>query len=109
MLTMTRRVMFSAGKVDWQDRPSNGGAPASDPNPESEMYGHNYVLDVTVTGEIDPRTGVIVNIKEIDRIVRERIVDRFDRKSIHRHVPEFCGRPVTAESLATWIAHDLRN
>jgi 6-pyruvoyltetrahydropterin/6-carboxytetrahydropterin synthase len=98
---MTRRVMFSAGKLDWPHGLESSAAS------EPEVYGHNYVLDVTVMGEIDPRTGVIVNIKDIDRIVRERVVDRFNRKSIHRHAPEFCGKPVTPESLAAWIAHEL--
>jgi 6-pyruvoyltetrahydropterin/6-carboxytetrahydropterin synthase len=104
MLTMTRRVTFSAGKTDW---PAAGGAQA--PGSEPEVYGHNYVLDVTVTGEINPRTGVIVNIKEIDRIVRERVVDRFDHKAIHRRAPEFCGKPITPESLAAWIARNLED
>jgi len=103
MLTMTRRVMFSAGKTDW---PENGSPAVADIS-EPEVYGHNYVLDVTVAGDIDPRTGVIVNIKDIDQIVRERIVDRFDRKSIHRQAAEFSNMPVTPESLANWIAGEL--
>ena len=108
MIKMTRRMSFSAGKVDWPgDRaPSEEAAAGGRDAPQA--YGHNYVLDVTVSGEIDKRTGIIVNIKEIDRIVREMVVDRFDRKSIHLVAPEFCTRPVTPESLAMWVANTLQ-
>ena len=74
-----------------------------------EAYGHNYVLDVTVTGEIDPRSGVVVNIKAIDGVVRERVIDRLDHKSFHRETAEFRTRPATPESLAVWIAGELEN
>lgn len=109
MVTMTRRLMFSAGKVDWPlpDIPGAGYAQGDDTE-DVEPYGHNYVLDVSVAGDIDPRTGIIVNIKHIDQIVRESIIDRFDRKLIHRQAPEFCLRPVTPESLAIWIANTLK-
>ena len=109
MILMTRRVSFSAGKVDW---PAEGSAGCEVGVAEAaygpEVYGHNYVVDVTVAGEINPLTGIVVNIKEIDRVVRERVIDRFDRKSIHRQAAEFCGRPITPESLAVWIAGALR-
>ncbi|HLJ57554.1 MAG TPA: 6-carboxytetrahydropterin synthase [Chthonomonadaceae bacterium] len=103
MLTMTRRVTFSAGKVDWTALDGFEGGPEP-----VQPYGHNYVVDVTLSGEIDPRTGIIVNIKEIDRIVRERVVDRLHKKLIHVQAPEFCMRPVSPESLAVWIAGALR-
>lgn len=108
MIKMTRRMSFSAGKVDWPDDRSSSEEEATVRQDAPQAYGHNYVLDVTVSGEIDPRTGIIVNIKEIDRIVREQVVNRFDRKSIHIQAPEFCGRPVTPESLAIWIAERLQ-
>lgn len=108
-IRMTRRVTFSAGKVDWPAHGSVETIPGADRGPETAQYGHNYLVDVTVTGEINPITGVIVNIKEIDRIVRERVIDRLDRRLIHLAAPEFTGRPVTPESLAAWIAARLEN
>jgi 6-pyruvoyltetrahydropterin/6-carboxytetrahydropterin synthase len=109
MIAMTRRVMFSAGTIDLPPAATMRPAGETAAHAEApEPYGHNYFLDVTVTGEIDPRTGIVVNIKEIDRIVRERIIDRLDRKLIQRQAPELCGRPVTPESLAEWIANALR-
>lgn len=108
MITMTRRVTFSAGKVDWPVGAAADGSAQPD-GEEPQVYGHNYLLDVTVSGKIDPSTGIIVNIKEIDRVVRERVIDRLDRKSIHRQAAEFCGWPITPESLAAWIADMLQS
>ena len=107
MIYMTRRVSFSAGKID----PPLGGDLVAGVAPSDlpEAYGHNYVLDVTVTGEIDPRSGVVVNIKTIDSVVRDLVTDRLDRKSLHRQTAEFRNRPATPESLAVWIAGELEN
>lgn len=108
MMEMTRRVMFSAAHADWlfsRSRAENEtffGASAS-----PEPYGHNYVLDVTVAGEINLKTGILVNIKEIDRIVREKVVSALDRKFLNRQVASFCERPVTAETLAQFVVEEM--
>lgn len=108
MLSMTRRVTFSAAHADWLENRSRAENEALfGPQARPEPYGHNYVLDVTVEGEIDPQTGIIVNIKDIDRIVKERIVQVLDRQFINRQVPAFCDRPVTAEALTAFIAAEL--
>ncbi|HZT44158.1 MAG TPA: 6-carboxytetrahydropterin synthase [Chthonomonadaceae bacterium] len=108
MITMTRRVMFSAAHADWLASLSRADNEARfGPEASPEPYGHNYVLDVTVAGEIDPQTGIVVNIKEIDRIVRERVVQPLDKKFINKQVPAFCERPVTAETLVAFIASEL--
>ncbi len=108
MICMTRHVSFSAGKVDWKKSVDlNADEAESDGQVPLATYGHNYGVDVTIQGEIDPRTGIVVNIKEIDRVLRERVIDRFDRKLIHVQAPEFAGRPITSESLATWIAQEI--
>ncbi|MCS6776146.1 MAG: 6-carboxytetrahydropterin synthase [Chloroherpetonaceae bacterium] len=104
MIEMTRRVTFSAAHADWLPQRSAEenrrifGAKAS-----PEPYGHNYVLDVGVAGAIDPRTGILVNIKEIDRIVREEVVCALDRKFLNRQVAHFRDQPVTAENLIRFI------
>ena len=108
MITMTRRVMFSAAHADWLESLSRAENEARfGPEASPEPYGHNYVLDVTVAGEIDPQTGIVVNIKEIDRIVRERVVQPLDKKFINKQVPSFRDRPVTAETLVAFIASEL--
>lgn len=108
MITMTRRVMFSAAHADWLESLSRAENEARfGPEASLEPYGHNYMLDVTVAGEIDPQTGIVVNIKEIDRIVRERVVQPLDKKFINKQVPAFRDRPVTAETLVAFIACEL--
>src|SRR5688500_15993063 len=99
-MEMTRRVMFSAAHADWLPQWSREENEAVfGPGAGPEPYGHNYVLDVGVEGEINPKTGILVNIKEIDRIVKEKVVSTLDRKFLNRQVGYFCDRPVTAETL----------
>ncbi len=109
MLSMTRRVHFSAAIADWlPDRKISENESIFGMDCTSEPYGHNYTLDVTVEGEIDPRTGIIVNIKELDLIVRQRVLQELDRKFLNRSVNFFCNRPVTAETLLECV-HSLLN
>lgn len=66
-------------------------------------HGHNFVLEVTVEGEPDPRTGMIADISRIDDRVNELVVDRYDHKHLNVDIPEFEGRVVTSEVLAAEI------
>ena len=83
-VTMTRRVTFSAVHFDI-------AAPTL-------MIGHNYVLNVSVRGEVSPITGMVINIKEIDRIVREQGTSKFHNRLLNDLV-EFAGGSVTDEKL----------
>lgn len=98
MITMTRRVMFSAAHAD-----------NSRLLDEAQISGHNYTLDVGVSGEIDPQTGILVNIKDIDRIVRERVVETVHGKMLNRAAPFFAENPVTAENVTQFIRMELEN
>ncbi len=105
MMRMTRRVAFSAAAADWNDTVSaeeNRARYGERASPEP--YGHNYTLDVTVAGAIDPKTGMLINIKELDRIVRAEAVAHLDRKFLNHSVPRFRERAATPETLAEWIA-----
>ena len=65
-------------------------------------HGHNYTVLVTVQGELNPRTGLITDVDELDRLVKENIVDRFD----HQHLnfdPAFKNVTTTGENLARLI------
>ncbi len=109
-MIMTRRLTFSAALADWNptlSRNENEAIFGTSASPEP--YGHNYLLDVSVKGSIDPRNGILVNIKEIDRIVKEKVIQTLDRKFINRQVPAFHARPVTAETLIEFIADTLAN
>jgi 6-pyruvoyltetrahydropterin/6-carboxytetrahydropterin synthase len=94
----TRRFTFSAGHRYWVD-----GWPAA----ENERvfgrltvpHGHNYVLDVTVRGPIDARTGMVIDLGDLKRIVGEIVVERFDHADLNAD-PLFSGRVPTTENLA---------
>jgi len=66
-------------------------------------HGHNYVLEVTVQGPADPETGMLVNIEDLDRIVHQKVIDRFDHKNLSSDVPEFAGKNPTSEVVAQEI------
>lgn len=66
-------------------------------------HGHNYVVEVTVRGEPDARTGMIADLGALDEVVNREIVDRYDHKHLNEDLPEFQGRMTTTEALALEI------
>lgn len=87
---MTRRVGFSSGHRYWfSDLDAAGNRELFGEWASPFSHGHNYFLEATVEGSIDPKTGMIVNIKLIDDVLRERIVSQFDGRSINDEVPHF--------------------
>lgn len=65
-------------------------------------HGHNYVLFVTVCGEVDQNTGMAVDIPALDRVVHEKVVERFDHRDLNQD-PEFSTRTTTGENLVMLI------
>ena len=53
-------------------------------------HGHNYTLEVTVKGEVDPRTGFVVDLKELKEILNREVLDALDHRHLNKEVPEFC-------------------
>lgn len=70
-------------------------------------HGHNYVLEVTVSGVADSRTGMICSIDDLDREVAHRVVDRYDHKNLNEDIPEFAGKCTTSENVAVEIFNRL--
>ncbi len=66
-------------------------------------HGHNYVLDVTVRGAIDPRTGMIVNLKDLKAAVGARVIERYDFKHLNFDVDDFKGTQPTCEQIAVTV------
>lgn len=62
-------------------------------------HGHNYTLDVTVRGPIDPETGMVIDLGELKTLVGETIIDRFDHADLNAD-PAFRGRVPTTENIA---------
>jgi len=71
-------------------------------------HGHNYELIVQVTGEIDPVTGYVIDLKTLKDIVWERALIRFDHKNLNLDTSEFRDLIPTAENIAVVIFNLLR-
>ena len=54
-------------------------------------HGHNYVLEVTVAGPVDPITGRVINPDALDEIVNREVVERYDHRHLNLDIPEFAG------------------
>lgn len=102
---MTRRVTFSSGHRYWipalndEENRARFGQWASPYN-----HGHNYKLDVTVAGTIDAETAMIVNIKTVDDVIKDRVISLFDGKSINDEIPHFHDKSTTTENIIVYIA-----
>jgi 6-pyruvoyltetrahydropterin/6-carboxytetrahydropterin synthase len=63
-------------------------------------HGHNYTLEVTVKGEIDARTGFVVDLKELKEIMNREVVEAMDHRHLNKEVPEFATAIPTTENVA---------
>jgi 6-pyruvoyltetrahydropterin/6-carboxytetrahydropterin synthase len=71
-------------------------------------HGHNYVLEVTVTGPVDPETGMIANLAELDPLVQREVVEPFDQKFLNEEVAEFREQVATTENVCREIFRRLK-
>lgn len=69
----------------------------------NRSHGHNFILDITVEGEVNPRTGMIINFHELRKIVEENVITYFDHKDFEHDIAEFKGKVQTVENLAAVI------
>jgi 6-pyruvoyltetrahydropterin/6-carboxytetrahydropterin synthase len=66
----------------------------------ANLHGHNYVLEVVVTGKVDQATGYVIDLKQLSDLVCRRIIDEVDHRNLNTDVPWLAGRIPTAENLA---------
>jgi 6-pyruvoyltetrahydropterin/6-carboxytetrahydropterin synthase len=108
IVTVTRRVHFNAAHrlhspalSDAENRAVFG--PCNNPN----YHGHNYELEVSVEGEVDPTTGYVVDLGVVKRIAQETVVAALDHRNLNLDVPEFRDLNPTAENIAVVIWRKL--
>lgn len=101
---ITRKAEFSAshicrlpGLTEQQNRELFG----DEANPNG--HGHNYVVEVTVAGEADPVTGMVLDLKELKEIIEREVVEPMDHRFLNFEVPPFDHVVPTAENLAAEI------
>jgi 6-pyruvoyltetrahydropterin/6-carboxytetrahydropterin synthase len=70
---------------------------------DSDLHGHNYVLEVTIRGDPSPETGMVMDLKALKDLIVEVAVDRFDHKHLNQDVPYFKEKMPTPENLAVLI------
>ncbi|MEM1366516.1 MAG: 6-carboxytetrahydropterin synthase [Cyanobacteria bacterium P01_H01_bin.15] len=71
-------------------------------------HGHNYHLEVAVTGEIDSRTGMIVDLGALQQVIDDRVVEPFDHTFLNKDIPHFAEVVPTAENIAVHIVELLQ-
>ncbi|MGB6093615.1 MAG: 6-carboxytetrahydropterin synthase [Moheibacter sp.] len=71
-------------------------------------HGHNYELIVTVTGEIDPETGFVMNLDILKKIIKDEVEDYLDHKNLNLEVEEFKKLNPTAENISVVIWNRIR-
>ena len=109
MLTVTKRFSFSAAHrlaipgTSEEDNTFLFGKCAS-PN----WHGHNYTLEVTVSGTLDTHSGMIIDLDKLKELVQIYIVNELDHKNLNLDVPEFLNLIPTAENIAVVIWKKLR-
>lgn len=74
----------------------------------TNFHGHNYELIVKVTGETDPATGYVIDLKLLSDLIRKEVIERFDHKNLNLDTAEFKSLNPTAENIAVVIYHLLR-
>jgi len=109
-ITLQRRYRFSASHLyrrpEWSEAENRArfGKCANLPG-----HGHNYRLYVSVTGEVDPRTGFVVDLGRLDALVQEHVVERLDHQHLNAALAEFGdgGAIPSSENLVLWIHGQL--
>ena len=71
-------------------------------------HGHNYVLEVSMSGDVDPATGMIANLADLDAFVNRRVIEPFDHRSLQDEVPAFRESVPTTENLCIEIFQRLK-
>jgi len=105
---LTRRYLFSASHRlhnDAMTAEENRATYGKCNNPHG--HGHNYALEVTVSGRVDGRTGMVCNLADLDKVVQEQVLERFDHENLNtlRH---FDSIVPTTENLCVVIYDILR-
>jgi len=70
-------------------------------------HGHNYALEVTVSGQVNPQTGMVCSLADLDNAVRREVLDRFDHENLNV-CPEFASAVPTTENLSAVIFNILK-
>lgn len=104
MIYLTRRAEFSASHYyhnpKWSDE-ENRRVFGKCNNPQG--HGHNYTLEVTVKGEVDPATGMVLNLRDLKKLLEAEVLEAMDHRFLNSEVPAFASAIPTTENIAIEI------
>ena len=108
-VTVSRRAHFNAAhrlyRKDWSfEKNDEVFGLCNNPN----YHGHNYELIANVTGEIDPETGFVIDVKILKDIIKSEVENALDHKNLNVDVPEFKDLNPTAENIAVVIYNKIK-
>ena len=107
MLRVTRSIEFSTSlryrREDWTEAENRARF-----GREADHHGHNYRLEITLRGEADSETGMVINLSDLKEIAEREIMDRFDHKDLNRDTQFFEKMPPTQENFAGVIFEILQ-
>jgi len=108
-ITVFRKAHFNAAhrlfNPNWSDEKNQEVfGKCNNPN----YHGHNYQLEVSVRGEVDPETGYVIDMKVLKDLIKEHVEDRYDHKNLNLDTEDFKDLNPTAENIAAVIWNRLR-
>lgn len=108
-VTISRKAHFNAAHRLFNPNWSDGKnlevfGKCSNPN----FHGHNYELIVSITGEINPETGFVMNLDELKEIILEQVEDYLDHKNLNLEIEEFKNLNPTVENISVVIWNRIR-
>ena len=100
MVYLTRRTTFSAAHRLWSNHlTEEENIALYDKCANPNGHGHNYILEVTVRGNPEPRTGMVLNLTDLKQVINEHVIDWVDHKHLNYDVPWLEGSIPTTEML----------
>jgi len=72
-------------------------------------HGHNYTLEVTICGEVNPKTGYLIDLKLLKQIIIDNVINKVDHKNLNLDVDFLAGKIPTAENIAIAVWDELEN
>ena len=108
-ITVSRKAHFNAAhrlfNPEWSDNRNNEVfGKCNNPN----FHGHNYELIVSVTGNVDPETGYVIDMNLLKKIIKEEVEENLDHKNLNLDVMEFKSINPTAENICIYIYNKIK-
>jgi 6-pyruvoyltetrahydropterin/6-carboxytetrahydropterin synthase len=108
MIFLTRKAEFSSAHFYWiEDWTEEENYKVFGKCANRNGHGHNYTVEVTVAGEVDPVSGFVVDLKQLKDILEDEVIRVYDHRHLNFEVPEFRSSVPTTENIAIAIWNRL--